>query len=703
MVSRPLLRLARLLVLSAALASATAARAACGSVLPPTSPIPATGRGVTAADLIQMRDVGDTEGASFADPSPFGVAPGGTRIAFYITQPSVAENAICRALVLLDLRKKAPLRILDQGGENILIDDPKFGLLIKPGAPAVVTPVWSPDGRSIAYLRRDHGTTRAWVVDLDGAHARSVSPAGLDIDQLGWTGDGNGLIVTARPGLAQSRDAIETEGRSGWLFDSRFWPNIAARPMVPADATTAYSVIAIASGTMRPATKEEAAGGQVQPAAGLPEPVAEQAGQRAFTVREAPSPLSPGRLHAALAGGVETACPDPACTGGIVGLWWRRGAIYFLRREGWDLEMMAMYRWPPGQHSATRLWGTTDVLRGCVQSATGLICTRENSTTPPSLVRLNSKSGRSESLVRLNPEFDAIKLPEVRRLRWKNDRGLAAWGDLVLPPDYRPGQRVPLVVTQYHSLGFLRGGTGDEYPIFLFAERGMAVLSVERPPDIMHLAPQLSSWTDLIAFRQKDWAERRSMLSALLKGVDLAIEQGVADPARLGLTGLSDGATSVSFALVNSHRFAAAASSTCCIDPNTVTTYGGIGWSDFMQQTGYPPATRPDPSFWAPMSIAQNARTITTPLLLQSADSEYLLALETFEALRELKRPVELYVFPNELHNKIEPVHRAAAFERSLDWFDFWLRGHADPAPAKAAQYRRWDKMRDAQTPSAAR
>jgi len=198
----------------------------------------------------------------------------------------------------------------------------------------------------------------------------------------------------------------------------------------------------------------------------------------------------------------------------------------------------------------------------------------------------------------------------------------------------------------------------------------------------------------LIAYMQQDWRERRSLLSAVERGIDLAIAQGVADPARIGITGLSDGSTTVSFALVNSRRFAAAASSTCCIEPDMVTTYGGIGWSDFMQQMGYPSAIRPDPAFWAPMSIAQNAGSVTTPLLLQSADSEYLLALQSYEALRELGRPVELYIFPGELHDKIEPVHRAAVFERSLDWFDFWLQDRTSSDPAKAAQYRRWEALR---------
>ena len=38
-----------------------------------------------------------------------------------------------------------------------------------------------------------------------------------------------------------------------------------------------------------------------------------------------------------------------------------------------------------------------------------------------------------------------------------------------------------MVVVQYDTRGFLRGGTGDEYPIQAFANRGYAVLSFRRP------------------------------------------------------------------------------------------------------------------------------------------------------------------------------------------------------------------------------
>src|SRR3546814_16462984 len=59
--------------------------------------------------------------------------------------------------------------------------------------------------------------------------------------------------------------------------------------------------------------------------------------------------------------------------------------------------------------------------------------------------------------------------------------GTETFGDLVYPVNYDRRKKYPLIVVQYISRGFLRGGVGDEFPIQVFANRGYAVLSIQRP------------------------------------------------------------------------------------------------------------------------------------------------------------------------------------------------------------------------------
>lgn len=397
------------------------------------------------------------------------------------------------------------------------------------------------------------------------------------------------------------------------------------------------------------------------------------------------------------ANGKAIACNSQDCTGLIDKLWWTPDgrSILILRREGWNGGQTGVLRWEPGATAVHRILLTDDVLRGCLlHKADALICTSENAVTPGHVVEIDLKSGQQHLIYEPNPEFKHLRLGSVTRLTWRNDIGLPAWGDLVLPPDYKPGTKLPLVITQYHSVGFLRGGTGDEYPIQAFAARGFAVLSIERSPAYGSNNPDLHTGDEIMAAGIKNWNERRSLLSTLVTGVKMVLELGFADPTRIGITGLSDGASSTRFALINTRLFAAAAISTCCTDTNSMMNAGGISFADYERAAGYPPTIAHDDAFWAPYSMFLAAKRMDTPLLMQLADREMNLSLETFTALREAGQPVEMYVYPDEYHNKWQPAHRRAIYTRNLDWFSFWLQGRIDPDPAKAAQYARWTEMK---------
>jgi hypothetical protein len=109
------------------------------------------------------------------------------------------------------------------------------------------------------------------------------------------------------------------------------------------------------------------------------------------------------------------------------------------------------------------------------------------------------------------------------------------------------------------------------------------------------------------------------------------------------------------------------------------------------------PDPRHDPTGrWNEMSVANKAATINTPILIQDDDTEYWNALPLWSALRQEGKAVEMYVFPREVHQLMQPVHQLVNFERQIEWFRFWLKGEEDAAPSKQAQYERWRKLREA-------
>lgn len=666
----------------------------CPTVWPPRAPVSSV-RELDAAALLALRDIGHPEGIGGA--SPLAVSPDGRRIALFLSQPVLAVNDRCETLIVLDLARPSDVRVIDSGGSGIRWEEVLRGVRRPSGIFDVNVPIWSPDGRWLAYRKRVDGRTQVWRAGLDGAPPEQLSRAAQDVEALGWSRDGTRLLFTVRPGRAEFAAAYAAEARQGYLYDARVLPHLAAAPQLPADLPEITMAIEVAGGAVRRASADEEAE-FVRPVSlsGLPlGPAIGPRGARAGADAVDKSYYAGRRVWAERSGGARVECAHAPCTGAIRAVWWHRGEVLFLKREGWHRETSAIYAWEPGSRKVRTVLRTGDWVSGCADGATRvLICLVENSREPRQLVAFDPDSGRQRLLLNPNPEIGPSTLPEVRRLRWRNKDGLEAWGDLVIPHGTPPAAGWPLVIVQYTSEGFLRGGTGDEYPIFPLAGRGIAVLSFDAPDRMTWLRKDLTDVTAMVAAGHKDWADRRSINDSLMRGIDLALARGDLNPDRIGISGLSDGSTTTRFALINNDRFAAAAISSCCLEPHSMMTHGGIAQADWFRSVGFPPASRNDPAFWLPGSMAMNAERMDTPLLMQLSDDEYLQGLETFTALREHGKPVELYVFPGEHHNKWQPQHRAAIYQRNIDWFSFWLQDYIDPDPAKAAQYRRWEAMR---------
>ena len=648
------------------------------------SPRAATETHLTAKTLIGLRDIGHPDSSLLSAPSPLAIDGEGRHAAFVVSQADPSTNRYCRSLVMIPLKGANEPIILDRGGDFIGQDVERAGVVIASGTPLIVTPQWSSDGERIAYLRRDDGVTQLWLASVAERTASAATSAPRDVHDFVWLTPDIILFTTRREELPQRAEA----GR-GYLYDDRFVPMISARPQRQATSDIDYFELNVPSGRVSPVDRAAGAS-EVRTSNG-------KSGWNAALIPTSRSPLSPMRVAAVSPAGIRTPCPTDACQGRIIGIWPinNKGGLAFLRRTGWAGETLALHRWSVGSSHARRILETNDMLIGCVPTSADLICLRENATRTRHLVRIDLGSGSISELYDPNPHTKSWRFGPVTRIRWRNAFGLDAYGDLVLPPDIERPRNLPLIIVQYNSVGFLRGGTGDEYPIHLLAKAGFAVLSVQQPIFVAASQPDLNDAAAINAYNLKNWAERRSLLSSLETAVSKLVGMGLVDPEKIGITGLSDGATTVRFALINSNVFAAAAVSSCCMEPHNILAYTGPAYAAALRKLGYPSATAPDPDFWRPVSLALNAERIDTPLLMQLSDDEYLLSLESYVALRELGRPVELHVFPDEHHSKVQPVHRLAIYNRTIDWFSFWLNNRENPHAADDQQYRRWRAMRE--------
>lgn len=671
-----------------------AAHTVCNSILPPERLSPGK-QSLTPEDLVRLRDIGPPEPQYFSSPF-FTVSPDGRSAAFQLRRADPERNDYCLAMVIVDLLGGAHPRIVDEGGNLIQTTVDLRGIAAIPsGIPRVITPRWSSDGKWIAFLKRIGQTIQVWRAFADGSGSAPLTHSATDVVDFRFSKDGSAIVYATRPDIDRQRDAIELDGLKGWHYNNRFNPLFSRKPQPTTPADRHAAIVETRSGAVRPATPQEAAlvaiNDEYPSSAGAPMPTNVDGLEIVATNLSGTAKV--GSLKAHLIDGSVASCAAELCEGANHP-WWASPShqhVRFLRSEGWANASTGIYDWNVQSGAVRRLYLTDDLLTSCTPSAESLLCLMHSSLVAGQLVRLDPQSGRREVMFDLNPEIAHRTLGKAERLHFRNAFGVESIADLVLPVGFRSGVRYPMVVVQYDTRGFLRGGTDDEYPIQAFANRGYAVLSFRRPQMIS--AKSAKDFEQAGRLNLEHFADRRNVQSSLEAAVELAVQRGVSDPARIGITGLSDGSTTVEWALIHSKLFAAAAMSSCCFDTTMVANVGPSASKHFMDE-GYPGVLGRNDPFWKDVALEVNARSISTPILMNASEEEFPDTLITYAALREAGVAVDLFEYPGEYHARWQPAHRLATYRRSLDWFDFWLRDTRSSDADRQSELKEWNRLR---------
>ena len=676
--------------------SCRANEVSCTGILPASNDGGGGARSVEPEDLVRLRDFGSTP--DFGNRPIFTISPDGTQIAVQLRRADPVANDYCLALVVVDLREKNAPRVIDLGGKLIRWSSDNLGRADVPtGIPFPIAPIWLPDGRSLLFLKQAGGVAQVWRAFLDGRGSIELTKSPSDIVALKLASDGKTLFYANKESLDQAKSDLTREALRGFHYDDRFSPTTGPRPLPEPPTRLSIFRLDLVTGFTSFATGADAERFRASALDILPgEPALSQRGTKAERVKPDGGDSGAAFIEINDTDGRRVQCRAAACKDALPKIWWSQDGnhIRFMRYEGWGQSLTGFYEWLPGKAAPRRIMVSPDRFLGCQAYGDDLLCAQEASNRPRFISRINFRQGTSRTIFDPNPEFSKLKLGTVERLQWKNAYGMEAYGDLVLPPGYRAGVQLPLIITQYRTRGFLRGATGDEVPIQAFVGRGYAVLSTERPRPVPGPAADLTAKarenSDLEIF-----TDRKNVLSSIEAAIDILDKRQLIDKSRIGITGLSDGSSTVQYAAAQGRPFAAASVSGCCWERSQDALLGP-GISEDFRAAGWPALNRKAETFWSNISLVDNAAKVPFPILFQTSDDEYLMALESYTALRAVGIPTDLYVFEDEHHNKWQPAHRLAVYERNLDWFDFWLKGVLPSNGIRRQEASRWGAMRDA-------
>lgn len=665
------------------------------------------GRLLDYEDLVQITDLGVSSADDF---DGLGVSPDGESVAIEARRASIQDNTVIIRWLVVTLGSPVSVKDVGDGGEPI----PFLWHGLDNGNSFAQRPRWSPDSTQFAYRARHGGEIQLWRSDRRGSATQQLTHSAGDVLSFLWSRDGKKIYYTVSESRTIIAARFREEAARGFHFDDRFRPLYTRVPLSheldfgKTDGTLwTYEIEAEHERLATPLESKEYSGLRGVEDPGIPYiswvRSAVRGSSKVWLEDLRPDKTlginSPRTLVVLRSSGRGRAvCRDMKCTGRFKGLWISDDGrdAWFLRWENaYDYGDLGLYRWHVGAARVVEILRTSDLIEGCARLGLELICSRESATIPRELVSIALGSGLLTTLYNPNPEFSHFAFGEVSPLSWRDPAtGADGFGHLVKPVGYVAGRQYPLLVVQYRSRGFLRGGTGDEYPIHIFSGHGFVVLSYHEP-DEWELMPKVKNEIELNERRRADQYARREVLSVLDAGIDKLQREGIVDSNRIGITGVSEGGETVAYGLIHMQgRFAAASVNATYWNPNMFYLVGPKVLPLLRSFGLDAPESLDALNAWQPISVGMNARTISTPLLIHASDSELLPETETFEALRGLSKPVDMYVFPNEHHIKSQPVHRLSIYRRNVQWFDFWLQNREDPMPVDPDQYRRWRTLR---------
>jgi dipeptidyl aminopeptidase/acylaminoacyl peptidase len=283
--------------------------------------------------------------------------------------------------------------------------------------------------------------------------------------------------------------------------------------------------------------------------------------------------------------------------------------------------------------------------------------------------------GKLTQLTHVNDAlFSQLKLSHGEYVHFKSKDGTQISGYLYKPLNYTPGQKYPTLLIPHG------GPQWAYYAQFshlaqLYAANGYAVLFPN---------PRGSTGygQDFCKAIFADWGNKDFQDDMAM--VDYAIEQGIADPDKLGVGGWSYGGISTDFIITQTTRFKAAISGAGAAQFSSL--YGHDQYQkDYEAELGLP---WENPAAWLKVSPFRNVAKVTTPTLFMGGNIDWNVPIlggeQMYQALKRLGRTTELVVYPDEFHEFSIPSHIKDRLERNLAWYAHFVK--SDPTPARPAE-----------------
>ncbi len=276
------------------------------------------------------------------------------------------------------------------------------------------------------------------------------------------------------------------------------------------------------------------------------------------------------------------------------------------------------------------------------------------------------RNGSSQAVTNTNPQVAQWSIGTQREITWKNPNDhRTIYGVVVLPPHYQPGTRYKTVVHVHGGPeeAWTTGFNGNWYNYAtLLASHGYVVL-LPNPRGSDGQGPALTE------SNYQDWGG--GDFADIMAGVDNLIQQGIADPDRMVIGGWSYGGFMTAWTVTHTDRFKAAMVGAGVTDLFSMATITDISPS-FEQGYFGPLAT--NAAVYDQHSPVRYLNHCHTPVLVLHGEADVRVPIsqgqEFYHGLRFMGKEAQMVTYPREPHIFTEREHQIDSLTRILAWYD---------------------------------
>ncbi|MGH9741330.1 MAG: prolyl oligopeptidase family serine peptidase [Candidatus Acidiferrum sp.] len=654
---------------------------------------------ITFNDLIRMHRVGDAQ-----------ASPDGKWVAYTVTTPDLDANRNASNIWIVPTAGGDSLQLTQSGRDS--------------------SPVWSPDGKTIAFLSSRNGTSQVYLLSMEGGEAEQLTKLSTGADIVKWAPDGKTIAFTSgvypdckddacNKGRDEEKEKNKVKAHVAEHLLYRHWTHwnedkrshlfvMAAEGSGAARDLTAganYDVPPDERGgpgdlNFSPDSKEICFTAVTDPIEAISTnadlfivPVTGGEAKRITTQKGfdgEPNYSPDGKYiayHAQLTPGYESdrwrvmlydrsAEKIEDLTEGFDrspdDLAWSADSktIYFTAE---DETLTPIYAMAARLGAAPKKLIANSYNSGISLSNDGktMVFERTSLTMPAEIFAAGSDGSDVRQLTHQNDSILAkLKLNEPETFWFEGAEGTRVQAMLIRPPDFDAAKKYPVLVLLHGGPQTMWSNAWSyRWNAQVFSAPGYVTLMINRRGSTGYG----QKFTDEIT---GDWGGKAYV--DVMDGVDYVLKKyPYTDGARMAAAGGSYGGYLADWIATHTGRFKAIISHAGVYDLNSMYATEELWFEEHdMQGT---PWTNPESYHkWAPATYAAKLGKFKTPMLVIDGELDfrvpYTQSLELFNTLQRQGVPSKLVIFPDEGHWVLKPQNSRFWYKTFLDWLATYLK-----------------------------